>query len=87
MSLSRIFMECQLSKLDNWHGQLLHALLVSLDHLLDHLAADGACLTAGQVTVVTVLQVNAHFPWCPFYIVNDSDEEVRQAVDCQEQTL
>ena len=66
---------------------LLQTLLVSLDHLLDHLAADGASLTGGQVAVVAVLQINAHFPWCPFYIVNDSDEEVRQAVDCQEQTL
>ena len=55
--------------------------------LFDHLAAHGACLTGGQVAVVAVLQVDAHFPWCPFYIVNDSDEEVRQAVDCQEQTL
>ena len=40
---------------------LLHALLVSLDHLLDHLAADGTCLTGGQVTVVTIGQVDAHF--------------------------
>ena len=66
---------------------LLQTLLVSLDHLLDHLAADGAGFPGGQVTVVTILQVHTHFPWCPFYIVNDSDEEVRQAVDCQEQTL
>ena len=29
--------------------------------LFDHLAADGAGLTGGQVTVVTVLQVDAHF--------------------------
>ena len=40
---------------------LLHALLVSLDHLFDHLAADGTCLTGGQVTVVTIGQVDAHF--------------------------
>ena len=66
---------------------LLQTLLVSLDHFLDHLAADGASLTGGQVAVVALLQVHTHFPWCPFYIVNDSDEEVRQAVDCQEQTL
>ena len=66
---------------------LLHALLVSFDHLLDHLAAHGAGLTGGQVTVIAVGQVDTNFPWCPFYIVNDSDEEVRQAVDCQEQTL
>ena len=38
---------------------LLQALLVSLDHLLDHLAADGAGLTGGQVTVVAVGQVDA----------------------------
>ena len=67
--------------------QLLHTLLVSLDHLLDHLAADGAGFAGGQVTVVTISQIHTDFPWCPFYIVNDSDEEVRQAVDCQEQTL
>ena len=66
---------------------LLQTLFVSFDHLLDHLAADGAGLTGGQVTVVAVLQVDTNLPWCPFYIVNDSDEEVRQAVDCQEQTL
>ena len=42
-------------------GRLLQTLLVSLDHLLDHLAADGTGLTGGQVTVVTVLQVDAHF--------------------------
>ena len=65
---------------------LLQTLLVSLDHLLDHLAADGAGFAGGQVTVVALLQVDAHFPWCPFYIVNYSDDGVRQAVDCQEQT-
>ena len=55
---------------------LVHALLVGLNHFLDHLAADGAGLTGGQVTVVTVGQVNANFPWCPFYIVNSPDKEV-----------
>ena len=49
---------------------LLHAVLVGLDHLLDHLAADGAGFPGGQVTVVTVLQIHAHLPWCPFYILN-----------------
>ena len=39
-------------------------------HLLDHLAADGAGFPGGQVTVVTVLQIHAHLPWCPFYILN-----------------
>ena len=51
-------------------GCLLHALLVSLDHFLDHLAADGTGLTGGQVTVITIGQINANFPWCPFYILN-----------------
>ena len=55
---------------------LLQTLLVSLDHLLDHLAADGAGLTGGQVTVVTVGQIDAHLPWCPFYILNSPDKEV-----------
>ncbi len=40
---------------------LLHAVLVCLDHLLDHLTANRACLTAGKVAVVTVFQVNADF--------------------------
>ena len=35
-------------------------------HLLDHLAADGAGLAAGQVAVVTVLQVDAHLLRCVF---------------------
>ena len=38
---------------------LLQAVLVSLDHLLDHLAADGAGLAAGQITVVALVQVDA----------------------------
>ena len=44
--------------------------------LLDHLAADGACLTGGQVTIVTVSQIHADFPWCPFYILNSPDKGV-----------
>ena len=40
--------------------RLFQALLVSLHHLLDHLAADGTGLLGGQVTVVTLLQVDAH---------------------------
>ena len=31
-------------------------------HLLDHLAADGTGLTAGQIAVVALLQVDAHLP-------------------------
>ena len=49
---------------------LLQTLLVSLDHLLDHLAADGAGLTGGQVTVVAVGQVDTDLPWCLFYLLN-----------------
>ena len=49
---------------DGWvspaiYFELLQALLVSHDHLHDHLAADGAGFTGGQVTVVTVGQVDA----------------------------
>ena len=44
----------------------LQVLLVGLDHLLDHLAADRAGLAGGQVTVVTVLQVDAHLMRCVF---------------------
>ena len=49
----------------NSSRSLLHALLVGLDHLLDHLAADGAGFAGGQVAVVAVLQVDANLPWCP----------------------
>ena len=38
---------------------LLHVLLVSFDHLLDHLAADGAGFAGGEVAVVAIGQVNA----------------------------
>ena len=44
----------------------LQILLVGLDHLLDHLAADRACLAAGQVAVVAVFQVDAHLMRCVF---------------------
>ena len=40
----------------------LQVLLVGLDHLLDHLAADGAGFAGGQVAVVAVLEVDADFP-------------------------
>ena len=43
-------------------GDTLQVLLVGLDHLLDHLAADRAGLAAGQVTVVAFLQVDANLP-------------------------
>ena len=41
------------------HKSLLHAVFVSLDHLLDHLAADRAGLTAGELAVITAFQVDA----------------------------
>ena len=41
---------------------LLGGVLIAFDHLLDHLAAYGACLSGSEVTVVAVvLQRNAHF--------------------------
>ena len=43
-------------------GDTLQVLLVGLDHFLDHLAAHGAGLTAGQVAVVAFLQVDANLP-------------------------
>ena len=49
--------------------ELLHAALIGLDHLLDHLAADAAGFTRGQVAVVAVLQVDAHLPWCPRWLL------------------
>lgn len=45
---------------------LLQVLLVALDHLLDHLAADGAGLAGGQIAVVALLEVDADLPWCVF---------------------
>ena len=48
---------------------LLHVALVGLNHLLDHLAADAACLTGGQVAVVAFLQVDADLPWCSVSIL------------------
>ena len=41
---------------------LLQGALVSLDHLLDHLAADAAGFTGGQIAVVALLQVDADLP-------------------------
>ena len=41
---------------------LLQAVLVGLDHLLDHLAADRTGLLAGQIAVVALLQIDAHLP-------------------------
>lgn len=38
----------------------LDGVFVTLNHLLNHLSADAACLTGGQVTVVTVLKIYAN---------------------------
>ena len=38
---------------------LLHAVFIGLDHLFDHLASNGAGLTAGELTVITVLEIDA----------------------------
>lgn len=48
---------------------LLHAALVGLNHLLDHLAAYTACLAGGEVAIVAFLQVNANLPWCSVSIL------------------
>lgn len=42
----------------------LQVLLVALDHLLNHLAADRAGLAGGQIAVVALLKVDADLPWC-----------------------
>ena len=43
---------------------LLHAFFVGLDHLFDHLAADGTGLARGEIAVVALLEVDANLPWC-----------------------
>ena len=43
---------------------LLQTLLVALDHLLDHLTADGTRLAGGQIAVVALLEVDTDLPWC-----------------------
>ena len=45
-------------------SNLFHALLVSFDHLLDHLSADRTGLAGGQIAVVALLEVHADLPWC-----------------------
>ena len=56
--------------------RLLHTVLVGLDHLLDHLAADAAGLAGGQVAVIALLQVDADLPWCVFTTKNQFYFEV-----------
>ena len=43
-------------------SELLLGFLGRLDHLADHLTADGAGLLAGQVAVVALLQIDADLP-------------------------
>ena len=43
-------------------------------HLLDHLAAYGTGLTAGEVAIVALLQVDAHFDWLTAVEVMDLPE-------------
>jgi len=42
--------------------RFLQVLFVGLDHLLDHLATDRAGFAAGQVAVVTLLEVDTNLP-------------------------
>ena len=35
-------------------------------YMFDHLAANGTGLTAGQVAIIALLQVDADFLWCFF---------------------
>ena len=46
--------------------RLFHAVFISLDHLLDHLAADGTGLAAREVAVVALLQIHADLLSCFF---------------------
>ena len=43
-------------------GDTLQVLLVGHDQFLDHLAADRAGLTGGQIAVVAFLQIDADLP-------------------------
>ena len=45
-----------------YSGGKLQRLLVGLNHLLDHLAADRTGLAGGQIAVVAFLQVHADLP-------------------------
>ena len=47
----------------------LHAVLVCLDHLFDHLAADGTGLTAGEFAVAAVLEVHTDLSGVSAYII------------------
>ncbi len=45
---------------------LLQAVFVCLNHLLDHLAADGAGLASGDIAVIAVLEIYANLV-CSFH--------------------
>ena len=52
-------------------------------HLLDHLAADAAGLTGGQVAVVALLQVDANLPWCSFSILKHDFLGEKAKISCR----
>lgn len=62
---------------DFFVSRLLHAVLVSLDHLTNHLTANAAGLTRGQITVVTLLQVDADLGWCTHTIKPISEKPLK----------
>lgn len=49
-------------------------LLIGFDHLFDHLAADRARLTGGQIAIVALLQVDTNLPWCTSAILKPLDK-------------
>jgi hypothetical protein len=44
-----------------------HTVLVTFDHLFNHLAAYATCLLCSKIAVVTLLEVNAYFI-CSFHL-------------------
>jgi len=58
---------------------LLHAVFVGLDHLFDHLTADGTGLAAGELTVVAVLQIDADFSGGPANILKCPHFAIKRA--------
>jgi len=48
---------------------VLDVVFVLFNHLLNHLAADGACLLGGEVAVVALVEVYAYFPWCTYTLL------------------
>ena len=62
--------------------RLLQAVLICLDHLLDHLAADGAGLASGDIAVITVLQVYTNLTGCSFNILKRDPRTVVTSIFC-----